>query len=161
MNNINSVADLPNVPAVYAMYGGRGRGLHVAYVGLGDALKRRVYQHLVYRDSSVATGTSAAALNPDYVTEVRWWEHPNFSERHVLQAAELVAFDILDPALRSRGAIQEKAKELYADEKFYENMMALFQGEPTGRLVIPTLQDALERIAELERRLDDLGKRMK
>ena len=26
MKNINSVKDLPNVPAVYAMYGGRGRG---------------------------------------------------------------------------------------------------------------------------------------
>jgi hypothetical protein len=161
MKNINSVTDLPNVPAVYAMYGGRGRGLHVAYVGLGDALKRRVYQHLVYRDSSVATGTSAAALNPDYVTEVRWWEHPDFSERYVLQAAELVAFDILDPALRSRGAIQEKAKELYADEAFNENMMAFFQGEPTGRLVIPTLQDALEKITELDRRLDDLEKKIK
>jgi hypothetical protein len=161
MKNINSVTDLPSVPAVYAMYGGRGRGLHIAYVGIADALKRRVMQHLIKRASSVATGTSAAALNPDYVTEVRWWEHPDFSERHVLQAAELVAFDILDPALRSRGAIQEKAKELYADETFYENMMALFQREPTGLLVIPTLQDALEKITELERRLDELERRVK
>lgn len=90
MKNINSVTDLPNVRAVYAMYGRRGRGLHVAYVGIADALKRRVMQHLVKRDSSVATGTSAATLNPDYITEVSWWEHPNFLQRHVLQAAELV-----------------------------------------------------------------------
>ena len=161
MKNINSVTDLPNVPAIYAMYGGRGRGLHVAYVGIGDNLKRRVKQHLVRRNSSVTTGTSAATLNPDYVTQVRWWEYRNFSEKHVLQAAELVAFDVLDPALRSRGAIQEEAKELYADEAFYENMMAIFQGESTGRLVIPTIQDALEKITELERRLDDLEKRVK
>ena len=161
MKNINSITELPNVPAVYAMYGGRGRGLHVAYVGIADALKRRVMQHLIKRDSSVATGTSAAALNPDYITEVSWWEHPDFSDRAVLQAAELVAFDFLEPALRSRGAIQEKAKELYADESFYEKMMAFFQREPAGRLVIMTLQDALDKIAELERRVDELEKRIK
>jgi hypothetical protein len=28
----NAIAQLPNAPAVYAIYGGRGRGLHVAYV---------------------------------------------------------------------------------------------------------------------------------
>ena len=39
--------------------------------------------------------------------------------------------------------------------------MALFQREPAGRLVIPTLQDALEKIAELERRLDELERRVK
>jgi len=54
-------------------------------------------------------------LNPDYVTEVWWWVHPDFAQRHVLEAAELVAFDVLDPALRSLGAPQEKARELYAD----------------------------------------------
>jgi hypothetical protein len=42
-------------------------------------------------------------LNPDYVTELRWWEHPDFAERYVLEAAELVAYDMLNPALRSRG----------------------------------------------------------
>ena len=161
MKNINSLTDLPNVPAVYAMYGGRGRGLHVAYVGIADALKRKVMQHLIKRDSSVATGTSAAALNPDYITEVSWWEHPDFSERHVLQAAELVAFDILEPALRSRGAIQEKAQELYADESFNEKMTAFFQTEPTGKLIILTLQDTLEKISELERRVDELEKLIK
>ena len=161
MKNIDSVTDLPNVPAVYAMYGGRGRGLHVAYVGIADALKRRVMQHLIKRDSSVATGTSAAALNPDYITEVSWWEHPDFSERHVLQAAELVAFDFLEPALRSRGAIQEKAQELYADESFNEKMTAFFQTEPTGKLIILTLQDTLEKISELERRVDELEKLIK
>ena len=72
-----------------------------------------------------------------------------------------MAFDVLDPALRSRGAIQEKAKDLYADETFYENMMALFQGEPSGRLVIQILQDALEKIADLQRRLDEVEKRIK
>jgi len=117
-------------------------------------------QHLVKRDSSIATGTSAVALNPDYVTEVRWWEHPDFSKRHVLEAAELVAFDVLDPALRSRGAIQEQAKQLYADESFREKMRAVFLSEPTGRIIFPTLRDALKRIAQLERRLAALEQRL-
>jgi hypothetical protein len=47
---------VPNAPAVYAMYGGEGRE-YVAYVGLGDKLRRRVEQHLINRDSSVTTGT--------------------------------------------------------------------------------------------------------
>ena len=134
------------------MYGGRGRRLYVAYVGIADRLKRRVIQHLISRDSSVATGTTAAGLNPDHVTEVRWWEHPDFSERHVLQAAELVAFDVLDPVLRSRGARPERVKRLYGDKDFCDKMRSLFLGEPTGLLTIPTLQDALQRIAELEQR---------
>ena len=62
---------MPNVPAVYVMYGGRDRK-YIAYVGIGDELKCRVHQHLVKRDSSVVTGTSAVGLNPDYITEVRW-----------------------------------------------------------------------------------------
>lgn len=150
---IVAISDLPNTPAVYAMYGGKARGLHVAYVGIANSLKRRVEQHLVRRDSSVATGTSAVCLNPDYVTEISWWEHPEFAERDVLEAAELVAFDVLEPALRSRGGITERAKQLYDTPEFYEKMRLLFSGEPTGRLAIPSLAEALEQIADLGQRL--------
>ncbi|HXY51476.1 MAG TPA: hypothetical protein VEI01_18655 [Terriglobales bacterium] len=88
--------------ALYALYGGAGRRLYVAYVGIADSLKRRATQHLLNRDSSVATGTSAVGINPDYVTAIRWWEHRQFSKRAALEAAELVAFDVLNPALRNR-----------------------------------------------------------
>lgn len=153
MDVLHSVSELPQVSSVYAMYGGKGRGRYVAYVGIGKSLKPRVMQHLVRRDSSVTAGTSAVQLNPDYVTEVEWWEHPHFSQRHVLEAAEMVAFDVLDPALRSRGAPQEKARALYAEAGFRQEMRSLFESEPAGRLVIPTLEDALERIVELEGRV--------
>ena len=156
MRVLHSVSDLPQVPSVYAMYGGKGRGRYVAYVGIGKNLKNRVVQHLVRRDSSVTTGTSAVQLNPDYVTAVEWWEHPDFAQRHVLEAAEMVAFDVLDPALRSRGAPQEKARELYADERFRQEMSSLFEGEPAGRLVLLTLEGALKRVAELEGRMAEL-----
>src|ERR1700749_609235 len=105
MRVFNSIADLPNVPAFYAMYGGQGGSTYVAYVGIADILMRRIRQHLIQRDSSVVVGVTAVSLNPDFVREVRWWEHSEFAERRVLQAAELVAFDMLEPALRSRGGI--------------------------------------------------------
>jgi hypothetical protein len=159
MNVLHAISDLPQAPAVYAMYGGKGRGRHVAYVGIAQKLRDRIVQHLVRRDSSVATGTSAVQLNPDYVTAVEWWEHPDFDQRPVLEAAEMVAFEVLDPALRSRGAPQHKARELYADETFSNQMRALFEGEPAGQLEIRTLEDAFEQMAELERRVAELESR--
>jgi hypothetical protein len=110
---VTSISDLPNVPAIYAMFGGQDRSRYVAYVGLGSKLRSRVEQHLVRRDSSVTTGVSAVSLNPDFVSEVRWWEHPDFEKQDVLEAAELIAFDVLEPALRrdafseGRGMVEE------------------------------------------------------
>ena len=158
MKIVNSVSDLPNVPAVYAMYGGRDQK-HVAYVGIGGNLKQRVHQHLIRRDSSVATGTSAAGLNPDYVTEVTWWEHHQFEDRNYLIAAELVAFDVLDPALRSRGNIPKEALKIYRDEEFKAEMKRVFRGRPTGRLILLSLGDLIKRIEELERRIEKIEKK--
>ncbi len=161
MIELFSTSKLPNVSSVYALYGGQGRGLYVAYVGVAGKLKNRIVQHLVKRDSSVATGTSAVALLPDYVTEVHWWEHPDFNQRPVLEAAELVAFDVLKPALRSRGAIQKQVKQLYADKEFYQKMQSLFLDQPTGHLAIPTLQEALDRIIQLEQRVAALEQQLR
>lgn len=111
MHEIQAIAQLPSVAAIYAMYGGDTRR-YVAYVGKGDVLRRRINQHLLLRNSSVSTGTTATALIPDHVREVVWWEHARFVESVVLQAAELVAFDVLEPALRSRGGIGAHAAAL-------------------------------------------------
>jgi hypothetical protein len=62
--------------------------------------------------------------------------------------------------LRSRSASQAEARTLHVDAAFRAEMGALFAREPTGRLAIPTLDDALERIAVLERRLDALEARL-
>lgn len=156
----DTISELPNVSAVYALYGGRGTSRHVAYVGVADKLKQRVRQHLITRDSSVGTGTAVVSLNPDLVTAVAWWEHPSFSERAALEAAELVAFDVLQPTLRSRGGVHAQARQLYGDTSFSAEMHDLFIGEPAGKLDIPTLQDALERIDALERRLEALEARV-
>lgn len=153
MTELAAISDLPGQPAVYALYGGRGRGLHVAYVGSARDLRARITQHLIRRDSSITTGVTVAMLNADHVTQVRWWEHPSFTDETHLLAAELLAFEILEPALRSRGQPQEQARQLATDPAFAAEMRQFFAGEATGRLTLPTLQDALERIATLEERL--------
>lgn len=103
--------------------------------------------NLVRRDSSVTTG-------------VCWWEHPDFAHKHVLAAAELVAFEVFNPSLRSRGTPQAPARELYEDEVFRARVTDLFQGEPAGQVIIPTLENALERIAALEQRVAELERRV-
>lgn len=150
---LTDISNLPNAPAVYAMFGGQGRSRYVAYVGLGSKLRGRVEQHLIRRDSSVTTGVSAVSLNPDFVTEVQWWEHPDFGKQDVLEAAELVAFDVLDPALRSRGGITDRAKRLCRDDAFREQMTTVFSGEATGCLRIRSMSQAWEQIDALAERI--------
>jgi hypothetical protein len=151
---VTSVSKLPNLPALYAMYGGRGSGLYVAYVGIaGTSLRGRVEQHLIRRDSSVTTGVAAVSLNPDAVTEVRWWTHERFGARLALEAAELVAFDVLNPALRSRGTVSAQAKALYGDSAFVGEVRELLSGKPAGILILPSLVEALARITSLEERI--------
>jgi uncharacterized small protein (DUF1192 family) len=151
METLHSIKLLPTVPAIYALYGGKGRQ-YVAYVGLADNLRRRVQQHLVNRDSSVATGTSAVGLNPDYIRAVEWWIDDDFSDRTALSAAELVAFDVLEPALRSRGGISAASKDLASDASF-RNRIERLLAEPSGRLDFPSVGHLMERIASLEERV--------
>lgn len=155
-----TMSELPAAPAIYALLGGNGNTRTVAYVGSAERLRQRIRQHLITRDSSVTTGAAIVSLNPDLVTEVLWWEHPLFAERARLEAAELVAFDILEPTLRSRGAVPTEARKWYEDPAYSSGMRALIAGEPSGRLTLPSLQDALRRIAELERRLALLEARL-
>jgi hypothetical protein len=158
-----TVADLPDVPAVYALYAGRGRDVYVAFIGVTQDLKTRIEQHLVSRDSRVAGATSAVSINPEYVTEVRWWTHPMFLEQSSLEAAMLIACDILDPVLRSESGISDQARKLYNEPPFVARIMELIKERAAGHFVVRTLDDAWEqidahkhRLAELERRLAQL-----
>ncbi len=155
MLRVSSVSKLPSVPAVYVLYSGKDP----VYIGVSDKLRNRVEQHLVKKDSSIATQTSAACLNPDYVTEVRWWEHTLFASRDQLEAAELVAYEVFEPALRSRGVPSKRAAELSGEEEFRAEMKRLFSGEASGQLTVLTLQDALNKIEKLEDRVKALEKR--
>ena len=148
--------DVPKVPGLYAMYGGRWPRAWVAYVGQAGNIAQRLAQHLDRRSSSVATGTSAVGLNVDHVAYVAWWLHASFTDETHRLAAELVAFRILDPALRSRGGIRQPAIDLSEDPAFAEDIEALLRGEPSGRYHPPGVQDLADRVAELEARVQEL-----
>lgn len=83
-----------------------------------------------------------------------------FGDRDALKAAELVAFDALEPVLRSRGHVSDAAREFYSDPAFREEVEEKLTGKPDGRLVIHTLDDALEQIERLEERVRALEKKV-
>jgi hypothetical protein len=154
---IRDIGSLPRVPAVYVMYGGSPRW--AAYVGIGGDLRERISQHLIKRDSSIVTGTSAVGLNPDHVREIEWWEHEDFGQRERLEAAELVAFSFFDPALRSRGRVRTASSALVDEDEFVDQVTRLFRGPPSGRLVLPSSTDMASRLEAVERRLAELERR--
>ena len=158
MHKIPKISSLPNSPAIYALYGGKGQRKFVAYIGIADKLRQRISQHLVRRDSSIVTGTSIVSLNPDYITALKWWEYPDFSKREYLEAAEEIAFEIFDPVLRSRGKLTERADILLKDGDFHKKMETLFNGVPLGSLEFPDFQDLLERLNDLEMEIRKLKK---
>jgi len=151
MKDFSPIYTLPNKPAVYALYSG-GRGpQYVAYVGIAGKLKQRIVQHLIRRDSSVATGASAVALIPDHVTGLSYWEHSSFEKTAALKAAEMVAFEVLNPALRSRAGDDKAGRELLQDDVFRTQLHELFEGEPTGSVKFPSLADVVERLSKIEK----------
>jgi hypothetical protein len=115
-----------------------------------------VSQHLVRRDSSIVTGTSVVSLNPDYVSEIRWWELPEFSKRDYLEAAEVIGFEVFDPVLRSRGKLTDRANQLLIDADFQKKMRILFLGGLYGDMDFPDFQDVLEMITHLEEEIRKL-----
>lgn len=151
MEQVRTLAAVPSLPAVYAMYGGQGG--RPAYVGIAGKLRSRLRQHLVLRDSSVTTGTAVVALNPDAVRVVTWWQDRSFADKTTREAAELIAFEVLRPALTSRGSVGHDASRLARDEDFRRGMTALFEEAPQGRYEIPTLADLIDRVEQLEERL--------
>jgi len=156
---VKTFSEIPNVPAVYALCGGATlhRGTYIAYVGHTHNLRKRINDHLIARETRVITGLSAVSLNPDHVVEVRWWEHPSFGERTFHEAAELIAFEELKPALRSLAQELKGARQTLEDRSFpADEIRSLLSGDETGRFVVPSLRGALERIEELERRLSAL-----
>ena len=139
------------------MYGGESVGQRwVAYVGIAGNLRGRLDQHFVKRDSSVVTGTSAVGVNIEHVRIVEWWEHERFRDDDQRHAAEIVAFEVLNPALRSRGRPRQAALAYLHDQAFMDDVRAALAAPPAGRLVLPRLADLAHTVADLERRVQDL-----
>jgi hypothetical protein len=155
-----SIVRVPRIPAVYAMFGGEGVGRQwVAYVGIAGNLRSRLEQHFIRRDSSVVTGASAVGVNVEHVRYVDWWTHALFEDDDRRHAAELVAFDVLDPALRSRGRPREAALGYLNDQTFVDAIRKALSGPAAGRLVLPKVADLGTAIADLQRRVEALERR--
>jgi archaellum component FlaC len=73
----------------------------------------------------------------------------------------LIAFDHFQPTLQSRGNIPKISLKLAKQPEFREKIKNLLNHEPSGRLVIPTLQDALNKIEQLEKRISSLEDQLK
>lgn len=119
---------VPKDPGIYAMY---DKANKVAYVGRSKNLRERIQQHIIKRDSSVSTGVSATVLNPDKISHIEWWVHEDFSNEDYLKAAEHIAFEVLNPVLRSRENVSEKAKTILKDQNFCKKMKDLFNNRPS------------------------------
>ena len=155
---IQTISSLPNLPSIYAIYAKNSKS--PVYVGQTTKLKDRITQHLIRRDSSIVTGANGYSLDPDYVKRISWWEHDLFISASNLTAAELIAFNQLNPIIRSQGN-KKQASDILNDEDFVNGMVQLFQGEPSGELNIVDLTQALQRISKLEDRIRQLEEKLK
>lgn len=64
-----------------------------------------------------------------------------------------IAFEALNPVLRSRGVVNKSALKWISNEAFYEEIKDIFESSPTGNIKFPSLADVIERINELEERI--------
>lgn len=148
-----SLRAVPKLPSIYALYAGKGPSRYVASVGSTSSTRHRLDEHLIRRNSSVATGVAAVALNVDLLTEVAWWTDPEFGDREVRHAAELVAFDVLGPVLRSRGRAGSRVKKLAETPAFRRKVRRMLLGPPSGALGLVSDMALAARVSELERRV--------
>jgi len=108
----------------------------------------------------VTTGVSVVSLNPELVRRVEWWLHPRFRESVALEAAELIAFEVLDPVMLSRGGVGKAAYALPQEEATQNEFRALFEQPPAGRLDIPAMPEVVDRLEALEARVADIENRL-
>ena len=104
--NIRLFSEVPQEPAIYALYEKNS----VAYVGISGSLKDRLNQHFLRRDSSATTSVGAVSLNPDFITRIDWWLHEDFVDKTKREAAELIAFELLD---RTRRGTKYSVQNVY------------------------------------------------
>ena len=148
-----SLSSIPKTAGIYAMYDRSGG---VAYVGISGTLQNRIRDHITYRKIN-----SATVLNLDKVSRICWWLNPRFSDKAYREAAEVVAFKELNPSLRSRGKVTKRAKDVLEDQTFRDEMARLFRGKPSGVFYPKTLDNLVDLVLKLEKRVSELEKQRK
>ena len=152
-----SLSEIPKKPGVYIL---RDRNGEVAYVGISKDVRSRIDQHLNRRDSSISTGVSTTMLNPDFVTKVEWWIRDLFSEKDARKAAELIAFQVFEPSLRSRGKPSTAAQEKFNDPGFKAQIEEILESPPDGFHIPKNLDNLCLIVANLMKEVEDLRSRM-
>lgn len=157
MKMASSIRELPNQPAIYVLRSGRGSN-SILYVGQTDNLRRRIGQHLKNRDSSITMEGSPVKIDPGLVEKVEWWEQTDFSDPTARKAAEQIAFEVLNPRVRSGTNGSKGSIERSKDKTFRNRINVLFNGPPSGTFTVATLESVIERLLRLESRLTLLEK---
>lgn len=150
MKEVSNINNLPSVPAVYLMYEGKD----VIYAGVSKSLKARILQHLIRRDSSITTGASAVSINPDYLDKIVWYQYDSFEDKITREAAEIIAFDVFKPVIKSRGKVNNASKELSLNEDFKKEITNLFDKGISGYLKIENFETVLYKVSKLEEKIN-------
>lgn len=136
---------IPKDPGIYALYDHSGG---TAYVGISNNIRERINQHFIKKDSSITTGVSAVVLNTDKIAKVVWWLHDAFAEKAAREAAELVASEVFNPILRSRGKTTNDAKAALEKAGFKAEMEQLFSQIPENFWLPKTLDNLFKLSGE-------------
>ena len=158
MRSFDEIKHLPQFSGISGFKSPNNIQDNYSYIGLSNKLRESVSQHLLKRDSSVATGASAISLNPDKIAECHWWIHESFGTREYLEAAELIAFERFNPTLVSRGSPSTKALDISNNEDFKKQMEKLFSNVPSGYIKFYDLSWAVNKIKQLENEILELKK---
>lgn len=158
MRSFDEVKHQPQFPSIYGFKRPNYIQDNYSYIGLSNKLRERVSQHLLKRESSVATVATAISLNPDKIAECHWWIHESFGAREYLEAAELIAFERFNPTLVSRGSPSTKALDISNNEDFKKQMEKLFSNVPSGYIKFYDLSWAVNKIKQLENEILELKK---
>ena len=125
MRDFSDLGQVPQAPGMYCLLGRNGPGTYDAYVGISNKIRSRLDQHLIRKDSSISTGVSAASLQPAHVVGVVWWIGDLFGNRAQREAAELIAFETLQPTLRSRGHVSAAARPFLEEAAFRKQIIEI------------------------------------
>ena len=150
MRSFDEINYLPQFPGIYGFKRPNNVQDNYSYIGLSNKLREIVSQHLLKRDSSVATCASAILLNPVKIAECHWWIHESFGTREYLEAAELIVFERFNLTLVSRLTPSTRALEIPNDEVFKKQMDKLFSNVPSNYIKFYDLSWAINKIKELE-----------
>ena len=150
MRDFSDLGQVPRAAGMYCLLGREGRGTYDAYVGISNNIRSRLEQHLIRKDSSISTGVSAASLQPDHVVGVVWWIGEIFDNEAQREAAELIAFETLQPTLRSRGRVRAAARSFLEEPAFRVQIEEVISSRDSI-IMFPS-------IADLRREVEDLRK---